>query len=114
MSRRIFSCLGQSLIPFSVAMLSSFCLFSEGYVSHQNRILYSSFIPFPNKRLQHVKNQVERVPDQFTPLWKWRVAEPGKSNNGLSEGERGSRVLSKVEMALRKCKFLLLLSCCLG
>ncbi|RSL78345.1 hypothetical protein CEP52_017639 [Fusarium oligoseptatum] len=50
---------------------------------------------------RHVKNQLERVADQFTPLWKWRVAEEGKANNGLSEGEAGPRVLTKVRMAQR-------------
>ena len=33
------------------------------------------------------------------PLWKWRVAKDGEANNGLSEGETGSREMSKVEMA---------------
>lgn len=54
--------------------------------------------------MKHVKNQLERVPDQFSPLWKWRVAEPGKPNNGLSEGENGPREMSRVEMAKRECK----------
>ncbi|KAH6989671.1 FAD dependent oxidoreductase [Ilyonectria sp. MPI-CAGE-AT-0026] len=48
---------------------------------------------------RHVKNQLERTPDQFTPLWKWRVAEGGKPNNGLSEGENGPREMSRFEMA---------------
>lgn len=51
---------------------------------------------------QHVKNQIERIPDQFTPLWKWRVADEGKDNNGLSEGEMGPREMSRLEMAARK------------
>ncbi|KAJ5155578.1 hypothetical protein N7492_008381 [Penicillium capsulatum] len=54
------------------------------------------FLPILGK---HVKNQIERVKDDFSPLWKWRVAEEGKENNGLSEGETGPRVLSKVKMA---------------
>lgn len=52
---------------------------------------------------QHVKNQIERVPDQFTPVWKWRVAQQGKLNNGLSEGEDGPREMSKLEMASSTC-----------
>ena len=51
--------------------------------------------------MQHVKNQIERVSDEFSPLWKWRVAEGGKDNNGLSEGENGPRVMSKIKMASR-------------
>ncbi|KAF4461055.1 sarcosine oxidase [Fusarium albosuccineum] len=54
------------------------------------------FLPVLGK---HVKNQIERVPDQFTPAWKWRVAAQGKPNNGLSEGEDGPREMSKLEMA---------------
>ncbi|KAM6509895.1 hypothetical protein FALCPG4_017530 [Fusarium falciforme] len=54
------------------------------------------FLPVLGK---HVKNQVERVPDQFTPVWKWRVAQQGKPNNGLSEGEDGPREMSKLKMA---------------
>ncbi|KAJ5362208.1 hypothetical protein N7541_003052 [Penicillium brevicompactum] len=50
---------------------------------------------------RHVKNQLERKTDQFSPLWKWRVAEPGRSNNGISEGEDGPRALSRIEMACR-------------
>ncbi|PVH84076.1 FAD/NAD(P)-binding domain-containing protein [Cadophora sp. DSE1049] len=50
---------------------------------------------------RHVKTQLERIPDQFTTAWNWRVAEEGKDNNGLSEGEEGHRVLAKVEMATR-------------
>lgn len=55
--------------------------------------------------IQHVKNQLERTSDQFTTAWKWRVAEEGKDNNGLSEGEDGHRVLAKVKMATRKSSF---------
>ncbi|ORY56985.1 FAD dependent oxidoreductase [Pseudomassariella vexata] len=51
---------------------------------------------------RHVKNQIERIPDQFTPVWKWRAAEEGKPNNGLSEGETGPREMSKLEMAGRE------------
>ncbi|RJE25190.1 FAD dependent oxidoreductase [Aspergillus sclerotialis] len=51
---------------------------------------------------QHVKNQLERVPDQFTPLWKWRASVEGKSNNGLSEGEEGPREMNKIPMAERE------------
>ncbi|KAI5461693.1 FAD dependent oxidoreductase [Mariannaea sp. PMI_226] len=53
---------------------------------------------------RHVKNQLERVPDQFATAWKWRVAEEGKPNNGLLEGETGPREMSRVEMADR-CDF---------
>ncbi|KAJ2971409.1 hypothetical protein NQ176_g7703 [Zarea fungicola] len=48
---------------------------------------------------RHVKNQLERVPDQFTAAWQWRVAEQGKPNNGILEGERGHREMSRVKMA---------------
>ena len=48
---------------------------------------------------KHVRNQLEHVPDQFTKSWKWRVAEKGKSNNGISEGENGPREMSNYEMA---------------
>ncbi|QKX54296.1 uncharacterized protein TRUGW13939_01381 [Talaromyces rugulosus] len=51
---------------------------------------------------RHVKNQLERVPDQFTTAWKWRVAEEDKSNNGLLEGETGPREMSMVQMADRR------------
>ncbi|KAJ0282603.1 hypothetical protein CBS470a_007733 [Colletotrichum nupharicola] len=50
---------------------------------------------------RHVKNQLEGIPDEFTPFWKWRVAKEGHDNNGLSEGEDGPREVSKVEMADR-------------
>ena len=42
------------------------------------------------------------MPDQFTPLWKWRASVEGKSNNGLSEGEKGPREMNKIAMAERK------------
>ncbi|RDL31799.1 Uncharacterized protein BP5553_09201 [Venustampulla echinocandica] len=48
---------------------------------------------------RHVRNQLERKPDQFTTLWKWRTAEEGKKNNGLSEGEKGPREISRLDMA---------------
>ena len=56
---------------------------------------------------QHVKNQLERVPDQFTPLWKWRSSAEGKSNNGLSEGEDGPREMHKLAMADREYNLVL-------
>ncbi|KND95189.1 L-pipecolate oxidase [Tolypocladium ophioglossoides CBS 100239] len=59
------------------------------------------FLPILGK---HVKNQLERVPDQFSAAWKWRAAEEGKPNNGLLEGETGPREMSRVEMADR-CDF---------
>jgi sarcosine oxidase/L-pipecolate oxidase len=52
--------------------------------------------------LQYVRNQLERVPDKFTPLWKWRIAEEGKKCNGLEEGEAGPREMSKSKLAKRK------------
>lgn len=51
---------------------------------------------------QHVKNQIEGVHDQFTSIWKWRVAQEGKASNGLEEGEHGPREMSKVELAQRE------------
>ncbi|KAM5341440.1 hypothetical protein ACJ41O_014471 [Fusarium nematophilum] len=48
---------------------------------------------------RHVKNQLEGVPDQFSPVWKWRVVEEGKHNNGLSEGADGPREMSRLKMA---------------
>ncbi|KND91998.1 L-pipecolate oxidase [Tolypocladium ophioglossoides CBS 100239] len=48
---------------------------------------------------RHVKNRLGGVSDQFTSLWKWRVAEGGKENNGLSEGETGPREMSNLQMA---------------
>ncbi|KAH8696216.1 FAD dependent oxidoreductase [Talaromyces proteolyticus] len=65
------------------------------------------FLPILGK---HIKNQLERVPDQFTAAWKWRVAEEGKPNNGLLEGEEGPREMSRVEMADREF-FICLLHC---
>ncbi|KIW17035.1 hypothetical protein PV08_04226 [Exophiala spinifera] len=62
------------------------------------------FLPILGK---HVKNQLERIPDQFTDLWKWRVVEDGKICNGLEQGEDGPRELSKTQMAEpRDFKFL--------
>lgn len=55
---------------------------------------------------------MERVPDQFTTAWKWRVAEEGKPNNGLLEGETGPREMSRVEMADRE--YFVYLSTCLA
>lgn len=52
--------------------------------------------------LQYVKDQLERVPDRFTSLWKWRTVEEGKQCNGLEEGEAGPREMSKLKMAKRK------------
>lgn len=49
--------------------------------------------------LQYVKNQLERVPGRFTPIWKWRGVEQGKQCNGLEEGEAGPRELSKLKLA---------------
>jgi sarcosine oxidase/L-pipecolate oxidase len=49
-----------------------------------------------------VKNQLEKVPDRFTPIWKWRAVEEGKYCNGLEEGETGPREMSKLKLA--KCK----------
>ncbi|KAM0415763.1 hypothetical protein ACHAPT_013268 [Fusarium lateritium] len=37
--------------------------------------------------------------DQFSSLWKWRVVEEGKDNNGLSEGENGPREMSRLRLA---------------
>jgi sarcosine oxidase / L-pipecolate oxidase len=51
---------------------------------------------------RHVKNQIERVGDQFTDKWRWRTVVDGQENNGLSEGEAGPRVLAKTELAARK------------
>ncbi|KAJ6141554.1 hypothetical protein N7470_009944 [Penicillium chermesinum] len=53
---------------------------------------------------RHVKNQLERVPDQFTPLWKWRSVVEGNPNNGLSEGEEGPRDMKKLKLAERGIK----------
>ncbi|KAJ5758224.1 uncharacterized protein N7511_006918 [Penicillium nucicola] len=54
------------------------------------------FLPILGK---YVKNQLERVPDRFTPLWKWRTVEGGKQCNGLEEGEAGPREMSKLKLA---------------
>ncbi|EOO02252.1 putative fad dependent oxidoreductase protein [Phaeoacremonium minimum UCRPA7] len=48
---------------------------------------------------RHVKNQLERTPDQFTSLWMWRVARNGEENNGLADGEAGPREMSRLQMA---------------
>lgn len=58
-------------------------------------------LPHPGN-LQYVKNQLERVPDRFTPLWKWRAVEEGKKCNGLEEGETGPREMAKLQLAGRK------------
>ncbi|KAJ5178948.1 hypothetical protein N7492_002158 [Penicillium capsulatum] len=54
------------------------------------------FLPILGK---YVKNQLERVPDRFTPIWKWRGVEQGKKCNGLEEGEAGPREMSKLKLA---------------
>ncbi|RSH95300.1 hypothetical protein EHS25_000387 [Saitozyma podzolica] len=54
------------------------------------------FLPVLGK---HVVNALEQVPDQFTPLWKWRVAASGAHANGLEEGEMSGRNLASLEMA---------------
>ncbi|OQE75587.1 hypothetical protein PENNAL_c0073G09655 [Penicillium nalgiovense] len=54
------------------------------------------FLPVLGK---YVKNQLERVPDRFTPIWKWRTVEEGKQCNGLEEGEAGPREMSKIKLA---------------
>ncbi|KAJ5095638.1 hypothetical protein NUU61_004994 [Penicillium alfredii] len=54
------------------------------------------FLPILGK---YVKNQLERVPDRFTPIWKWRGVEKGKDCNGLEEGESGPREMSKLQLA---------------
>ncbi|ETS84237.1 hypothetical protein PFICI_02262 [Pestalotiopsis fici W106-1] len=51
---------------------------------------------------RHVKNQIERKVDQFTPLWKWRVVLDGQDNNGLSDGETSIRNMVGIEMADRE------------
>ncbi|KAJ5369570.1 hypothetical protein N7509_014182 [Penicillium cosmopolitanum] len=54
------------------------------------------FLPILGK---YVKNQLEKNPDRFTPLWKWRTVEEGKNCNGLEEGETGPRDMSKLKLA---------------
>ncbi|OGE50367.1 hypothetical protein PENARI_c017G11325 [Penicillium arizonense] len=54
------------------------------------------FLPILGK---YVKNQLEKVPDRFTPIWKWRAVEEGKYCNGLEEGETGPREMSKLKLA---------------
>lgn len=76
-------------------MVSNSCQFLGKYVIEQQMIsVYNLTIS-----RQHVKNQLERIPDQFTRLWKWRVTGEGKVSNGLGEGETGPREMSKVKMA---------------
>ena len=48
---------------------------------------------------RHVKNQIERKVDHFTPFWKWRVVQEGDDNNGLSDGQNSIRNMANVEMA---------------
>ncbi|OJJ31433.1 hypothetical protein ASPWEDRAFT_141671 [Aspergillus wentii DTO 134E9] len=57
------------------------------------------FLPILGK---YVKNQLERKPDRFTPIWKWRTVEEGKNCNGLEEGEAGPREMSRLQLAKRK------------
>lgn len=57
------------------------------------------FLPILGK---YVKHQLEKTPDRFTPLWKWRSVEEGKKCNGLEEGEAGPREMSRLELAKRK------------
>ncbi|CAP98823.1 Pc22g15350 [Penicillium rubens Wisconsin 54-1255] len=64
------------------------------------------FLPVLGK---YVKNQLERVPDRFTPIWKWRTVEEGKQCNGLEEGEAGPREMSKLKLANQTSSFLLIL-----
>lgn len=58
-----------------------------------------------NRKLKHVKAQIELVADNFTPLWKWRIVGEGKASNGLEEGETGPREMSKLDLATRKFLF---------
>ncbi|KAL7421622.1 hypothetical protein Q5752_003391 [Cryptotrichosporon argae] len=48
---------------------------------------------------EHFVNQLERVPDEFTPFWRWRAVAPGAFANGLEEGEAGPRVLANQALA---------------
>ncbi|ELR09063.1 hypothetical protein VC83_09630 [Pseudogymnoascus destructans] len=50
---------------------------------------------------RHVKAQIERTPDNFTSLWKWRVVEEGKLNHRLEQGDMGPTELSSLKMAER-------------
>ncbi|KAL3476717.1 FAD dependent oxidoreductase [Aspergillus californicus] len=54
------------------------------------------FLPVLGK---YVKNQLERKPDRFTPYWRWRGVEAGKTCNGLEEGENGPREMKKLQLA---------------
>lgn len=54
------------------------------------------FLPILGK---YVKNQLEKTPDRFTPLWKWRTVQEGKACNGLEEGENGPREMHKLQLA---------------
>ncbi|WRT66060.1 uncharacterized protein IL334_003012 [Kwoniella shivajii] len=54
------------------------------------------FLPVLGK---HVVNALERKPDQFTQLWKWRSSEPGTPANGLEEGEQSGRNLADLQLA---------------
>ncbi|KAL0943099.1 sarcosine oxidase [Colletotrichum truncatum] len=54
------------------------------------------FLPILGK---YVKKQLERTPNVFTPIWKWRTAEKGKAANGIEEGENGPREMSKLKFA---------------
>ncbi|CAG8021745.1 unnamed protein product [Penicillium salamii] len=60
------------------------------------------FLPILGK---YVKNQLERTPDQFTSIWKWRTVQEGEPCNGLEEGEAGPREMSKLRLAQRKCVY---------
>lgn len=54
-----------------------------------------------NPDIQHVVNALERKPDQFTELWKWRSVNPGQHANGIDEGESSGRDLASLEVAKR-------------
>lgn len=54
------------------------------------------FLPVLGK---HVVNALEKRPDQFTPIWKWRSPQPGAHINGLEEGEMSGRNLAALEIA---------------
>lgn len=57
------------------------------------------FLPILGK---YVRKQLERTPNTFTDIWKWRAVEDGKAANGLEEGEAGPREMSKLKLASRK------------
>ena len=48
---------------------------------------------------QHVVNALERRPDQFTRIWKWRSPQADAHANGLEEGEMSGRNLATLEIA---------------